>query len=247
MNSNKIQKSNRNYFDFLKLIILSLLLTSCVSIPKETVTLSKVIGSDLNILQKSHVNMTQLYYQRIKSNINNFIDDTYKPYIINYMLKDQLEEFKKGNASILTSINNAVQKPDKKTADLALDDMSQFLEATNSQIEKKRNELLNPIEKQEDEILKAINDSYSNTIYANATMTGYLESIRKVKDAQNEAMSLITGVKNTDSIVRSKILQLSDIVNIAIDKGKGIEKGTDDAKTQIDDFIKKIKELTNKK
>tara|TARA_R110000787_G_scaffold88545_3_gene187895 strand:+ start:3140 stop:3883 length:744 start_codon:yes stop_codon:yes gene_type:complete len=247
MYSNKIQKNNRTQLSFLKLFILSILLTSCVSIPKETVTLSKVIGSDLNILQKSHINMTKLYYQRIKSNINNFIDDTYKPYIINFMLKNQLEEFKKGNASLLTSINDAAQKPDKKTADLALDDMSQFLEATNSQIEKKRNELLNPIEKQENEILKTINDSYSNTIYANATMTGYLESIRKVKDAQNEALSLITGVKNTDSIVRSKILQLSDIVNSAIDKGKGIEKGTDEAKIQIEDFLKKIKELTNKK
>jgi len=163
------------------------------------------------------------------------------------MLKNQLEEFQKGKPSLLTSINDAAKVASKETADLALDDMSQFLEAVNAQIEEKRNKLLGPIQKQENEVLKTINESYGNTIYANSTITGYLESIRKVKDAQNEALSLITGVKNTDSIVRSKILKLSDIVNSAIVKGKKIDKKTDQAKDQINDLINKIKELTSKK
>lgn len=65
--------------------------------------------------------------------------------------------------------------------------MSQFVEAVNQQIEDKRNKLLTPI-KQENEVLKAINESYSNTFYTNSTITVYLESIRKVKNAQNEAL-----------------------------------------------------------
>lgn len=239
--------SNKFLIRYAFLLTISFMISSCVSIPKETVTLSKVIGSDLVILQKSHVNMTQLYYQRIKSNINEFIDNTYKPYIINFVLKDQLQKYQQGQPSLLTSITNAAKKNDKEAADAALDDMSQFLEAANAQIESKRNQLLGPIQKQENEILKTINESYSNTIYANSTITGYLESIRKVKDTQNEALSLVTGVKNTDSIVRSNILKLSDIVNSAIEKGKKIQDGSDKAEQQINDLIKKIKELTSKK
>ena len=245
INSKKIYFKSSSY-KIIPLIFVLCFITSCISIPKETITLSKVIGSDLVVLKKSHVNMTQFYYQRIKSNINKFIDDTYKPYIINFMLKNQLSEFKKGNASLLTSINDAAKIESKETADLVLDDMSQFVEAINQQIEEKRNKLLTPIIKQENEILKAINESYSNTIYANSTITGYLESIRKVKDAQNEALSLITGLKNTDSIVRNKILKLSDIVNSAIIEGKKIDTKTDEASKKIEDLINKFNELTNK-
>lgn len=46
----------------LVVIFSALLLVSCASIPKETVTLSKTIGSDLQILHDSHRNMVQLYY-----------------------------------------------------------------------------------------------------------------------------------------------------------------------------------------
>lgn len=53
----------------LTVIFSSLLLVSCASIPKETIILSKTIGSDLQILHDSHRNMVQLYYNRIKLNV----------------------------------------------------------------------------------------------------------------------------------------------------------------------------------
>ena len=40
-------------------------IASCVSIPKETIVLSKSIGTDLQILHDSHKNAVQLYYKNI--------------------------------------------------------------------------------------------------------------------------------------------------------------------------------------
>ena len=80
----------------LTIIFSSLLLVSCASIPKETVTLSKTIGSDLQILHNSHRNMVQLYYNRIKLNINAFIDDVYAPFVIHYVLEVELNKHKRG-------------------------------------------------------------------------------------------------------------------------------------------------------
>lgn len=224
-----------------------LMLNSCASVPPETVTLSKTVGNDLAILQQSHQNITKLYFNRIKTSINNFIDDVYKPYILNYVLKNQLQAYQQGNPSLFTSLNNAAKTVNKDASDKALTDMSDFLSAANAQITAKRQELLNPIEKQETEVLQSINQSYGNIIYANSTLTGYLESLQKIKQTQNEALGMITGVKDTDSIVRSKLLDLSNVVNTAIDKGKTIDSKVGDAQQQIEDFIKKIKELTNKK
>lgn len=221
--------------------------SSCASVPPETVTLSKTVGSDLAVLQQSHENITKLYYARIKTSINNFIDDVYKPFILNFVLSKQLEEFKKGNESLFTSLNNAATSTDKESADAALNDMTEFLSDATAQIAAKRKELLNPIVTQETQVLQSINDSYGNIIYANSTLTGYLESLQKIKQTQNKALSVITGVKNTDSIVRSKLLKLSTVVNTAIDEGKTIDSKVGNVQDHIDDFIKKIKELTNNK
>ena len=46
----------------LVVIFSALLLVSCASIPKETVTLSKTIGSDLQILHDSDGYILQMYF-----------------------------------------------------------------------------------------------------------------------------------------------------------------------------------------
>lgn len=222
-------------------------MNSCASVPPETVKLSKTVGNNLAVLQQSHQNITKLYFDRIKTSINKFIDDVYKPYIMNYVLKNQLQEYQNGKPSLFTSLNDAAKSVNKEAADTALSDMSDFLSAANAQINSKRQELLGPIETQESQVLQSINESYGNMIYANSTLTGYLESLQKIKATQNEAMSKITGVKNTDSIVRSKLLDLSKLVNTAINKGQTIDSKVGDTEKQINDFINKVKKLTNKK
>jgi hypothetical protein len=67
------------------------LLNSCVSVPKETVQLSRVIGTDLTVLQNSHTTMVELFYNEIINNINAFIEEVYAPFIINYVLKGELK------------------------------------------------------------------------------------------------------------------------------------------------------------
>lgn len=227
-------------------VIIILVFTSCITVPKETVTISKTIGSDLVVLENSHKKIVQLYYSKLKTSINTFIDDTYAPYVINYVLKKQLAKYQQNQPSLYTSLMDAAKTVNKDTIQLALDDMSQFQQAAYAQISKKRKELMDPIVAQETELTNVISQSYSNTIYANTTLTAYLQSIRKVKETQQEALSKI-GLKNVDSLITTKLVDLSNILDKAIQKGKEIDVKGDKAKDQIEDVINKIKELTNKK
>jgi hypothetical protein len=118
--------------------------------------------------------------------------------------------------------------------------MQDFLSAADSQIKKKREELMNPIVTQETQVLLKIDQSYQNAIYANSTITAYLSSIRKVKETQQEALSLI-GLKGMDSIVTTRLLQLSEGVKEAIQKGKEIDTKSDDAMNQIKEITDKNK------
>ncbi|WP_439182628.1 hypothetical protein [Carboxylicivirga taeanensis] len=230
---------------FLAAIIIISLLSSCASIPKETVELSKVLGSDIQTLQRSHESMIDLYYNKIITDVNRFIDDVYAPFIIHYVLKKEMENYSNQQASIYGTIEAAGKTGGKTETDEALNVMTEFLEDANYQIEKKRTELLTPITQQKKELIARIKASYANAIYANLTITSYLESIRKVKEAQQEALSL-AGLDGAEAELNSILLQTSDIVETAINKGKEIDIKSKEALQKIEEITKQIKTITNK-
>ncbi|MDL2255466.1 hypothetical protein LJC38_02645 [Parabacteroides sp. OttesenSCG-928-K15] len=229
----------------LGITLLSLLMASCASIPKETVTLSKTIGSDLQILHDSHRGMVQLYYSEIKVNINTFINDVYAPFVIHHVLESELDKHKKGESSLYGIIENAGKIGGKEETEEALNIMLEFQEAANEQITTKRNELLSPIVNQEKEILREIDRYYQNTIHANATLTAYLISAHKVKESQNEALSII-GLSGMDTTVTNRLIELSGLVDTALEKGKKLDVKSEEAQQEIEHIVNTIKELTNK-
>ena len=229
----------------IQLLLITFLISSCISIPKETIELSKAVGIDLKVLHTSHRNVVTIYYQKIKDNIDIFIKDVYAPYVINFVLKKELSSYKNGQESIFKALNDAAQKNTITTTEKATKDMQDFLSAANRQIKKKTDELMNPIVTQETELLLKIDKAYQNTMYANSTITAYLSSIRKVKATQREALSMI-GLKGIDSLVTTKLLQLSEGLKEAIQKGKEIDTKSDNALDQIEEITDKIKKLTQK-
>lgn len=231
---------------FFVLFLISILISSCASIPKETVTLSKTIGTDLQTFHDSHSATIKMYYDKVGDNINSFINDIYSPYIIHNVLKAELDKYKKGELSLYGIIENAGKSSDKKGTEEALDIMLEFTEAANQQILAKKNELLIPLIKQKNEILSAIDRSYRNTIYANATLTAFLESARKVKESQSEALSIV-GFGGLDNTITHKLVELSEFIDSAIKKSNTIDVKSDTAEKQIEEIINKVKEFTNKK
>jgi len=216
---------------------------SCVSIPNETITLSKTLGKDLKELKKSHVNTINIYYNGIESKANRFIDEVYEPFIIRYVLEAEFENYENNDESIITYLENASQ-PDagKEETDKAIQGMVDFQEKATKLISQKRKEVLQPIQEQKRQLLKTINQSYDNAISANATLTGYLESVKDVKDAQTEGLSIL-GVEREK--IDETMLKASDKLDQAIIQGKKIDNKSDEARKKINDLLDKIKDITN--
>lgn len=227
-------------------ILALFIFTACASIPKEVITLSQTLGSDLKILHNSNINTVQIYFGKIKNDINSFVDEKYAPFIIHYVLKLELANYKLGKTSLYGTIEIAGQKEGQAEADEALKVMLDFQEAARKQIESKREELLSPILKQESEILNTVNQLYENAIYANSSITAYLQSIKKVRDAQQQALSMV-GLEGTDTQITSSLVQLSDQIEKAVKTGKEIDIKSDDAYKQFENVSNQIKEITNKK
>lgn len=221
-------------------------LAGCAVVPTATVSLSKAIGDDLQTLHSTHRNIIQIHFNKITNDINSFVDDVYAPYIIHYVLQGDMKNYKSNQPSLFGSIQVSAQKLSKSEADSALVYMSDFLTAAREKIEAKRSELLTPIQNQTADLLSSVDRSYENAIHANAVLTGYLESLQKVKSAQQVALSKI-GLSKADSTVTNSLLKLSGQVEEAIQLGKKIDIQSNDAKAQLEEVSNKIKGLTNKK
>lgn len=229
-----------------RLIALSLigfLFTGCVTVPKETVQLSETLEKDLKQLHNSNSQFLQIYFEQIEKDINTFVDEVYTPYIIHYVLKEEMANKANGKASIFTVMETAASSSSPAVSDSAMTEMTQFLNAANHQINLKRQELLTPIKKQELELSSRMNSVYNNAIYANVTLTAYLKSVQKVKASQQEALNLI-GLKGADSTVTHSLIEVSDLVNEAVLKGKQIDLKGKDAKAKLDAISNKIKSIT---
>lgn len=227
-------------------LLIMFLVSGCVVIPKETVTLSQTLGSDLMVLHNAHRNMVNIYYEKIKNEINSFVNDVYSPFVINYVLRTDLKNYKEGNHSLFGTIETAGKMDGKEESESALNEMSDFLDAARRNIESKRNELISPIVNQQNQVLQAVDQSYEHAIYANSTITGYLESVQKAKTAQKEALSMV-GLEGADTLMTNNLVKLSEQIDIALQKGKDIDIKSDEAFNQFESIIKEIKNLTNKK
>ena len=124
--------------------------------------------------------------------------------------------------------------------------MSNILKAANTRIEKKRNELLDPIQKQKDAMLRNINTSYENTRRANSSVTNYLQSVLSLKESQREILSIV-GLKGMDEALNNTLLKASDVTKSLLIEGKEIDIESDDAFNKIKKIAAKIKSITYKK
>ncbi len=228
----------------LPVIIVSIILASCVSVPKETVTLSRVLGNDLVAMHNSHRQLTSLYFERIKDDINQFVDDVYSPFVIHYVLNVEMERYKAGEASLFSTIENAARIEGIAESEETLNTMLEFQKAATMQTQALRQELLAPVTAQERQVIEAVNMSYDQAIRANLTITGYLESVRKVKESQQEALAVV-GLQGTDSLITGRLLRVSELVNAAVKKGKEIDVKSDEAILRIEEISNQIKNITN--
>jgi hypothetical protein len=224
-------------------LIASMALTACASIPREAIILSQALGHDLQALHESHRNCMEVYYRNIKGSINSFIDDVYAPFIIHNTLNKELENYKKGGSSFYKAIESAGQKGAKKDSDDVLNSMFDFLAGTRDQIEKKRNEYLFPVLKQENELILSVDQAYEKAIQANSSITASLLSAKKTKKNQQVSLAGI-GITGADTLTTNSLVRLSQWLEVAVEEGKKIDIKSDDAYKQVEAISKRIKQLT---
>lgn len=150
------------------LIFSPILLSSCASVPKESVELSYTIGKDLESLHQSYKMVITRYFDSLRREVNNSIDRVFIPAYINDFVKT----------------GGLIDHAKSERADL----VEAWARIAVETIDKERTKYMVEINKAEKDLLVSVDDAFDRAVRANATVTAHLNSIRKVDEVQDEVL-----------------------------------------------------------
>ena len=206
------------------------ILGGCTEAPRQSVELSNTVGRDLLEVQRAHRELAIRYFDRIKGDINNFVDTKYRTYLIQSTLKDpQFRFMDRFQASL---------RPDARVD--AVSFMEIYSGTVIKRIEEFRREMLAPVIKQEQKFLADLDDAYLRLNAANATVTAYLASVVKVSDAQNQLLATL-GAPNLRQQFVDGTVTFSDQVAGLVQNGQQIDSAAGNAQAAFDNLVTQIK------
>jgi hypothetical protein len=172
------------------------------------------------------------YFDRSIQDINDFVDTKYRPFIIQYTISDPQLRFR----DRLQASMQPGAKPD------IVDFMSVYTRTVVDRIERYREQLLLPVEQERDEVLASIDAAYQQLYLANATVTGHLASVVKVKDLQSELLAGLRLDQFRQQIAKATVL-FSDQVASLTQEAQDIDTAATGAETQFKELPERIRAL----
>lgn len=201
-------------------LLLLLIIEGCASVPKEVVELSYLMGEDIEAVHLSYKNLIRTHYQKLREHALTVLEDKWVP----QFLEDFINR---------TNLIQEVQNPDKVEV---LDFVQIWAEEAIYQIENKKKELINPINKDERELIESVDAAFANMIRANATITSHLNSIRAVKEIEDEVLDRM-GVKELRDSVNAQLVKSSDNLQQALEKLEKFEQDIKEIKEKKEEIL----------
>jgi hypothetical protein len=206
---------------------------SCASVPKEVVQLSYRMGQDLESVHSSYMTLIHAHFESLRQTTIDFVDYEWAPVMLKgFVATGQLVDIAKG---IVVMSNGKPVRPDAGKEEIELlDSVGGWARAATRRIDKKKADLLKPINDAEITLTSEVNLAFDQLNRGNATITAHLNSLRKVQEAQDEALEALQ-LKGLRDTLNDGLVKASDLA------AKGIEKvrETENVVKQADAFVDK--------
>ena len=210
-------------------LFISLILSGCFSAPKQTVELAEITDEQIAELQKSHTHFVQLYYDKLREDITDFIDNKWTPTFLSKAVQN--EQFRQ-------SLDDAYATGDTnpESAELGMVLLG-FSKAALKEINSRRTSLLESIDDQEQMVLDEINGAYGDLQRSQAAIKGYLASavnLRAQQDMALKKLGVLEKSQNLTNAVLQKSEKVSHLLHSGEDANKVLNQITEEAKRKIE-------------
>jgi hypothetical protein len=215
------------------------LAAACATVPKQAVTLSAAVGTRLADMQSAHEKAISGYFQLTRERVESFLADRWIPDYLGALVKEadfvnvlttakgikddqetslkaELDKAgvpKASQPGIVAAVSSAFANPERGKLALL------FSEQAVQDIEAKRRSLLDPINAQEKLAMTELRTAYAQLIEAQSTVTGHLSSVRKVTEAQDDALARLGLLRQRDEAI-DKAININEEVGGILNKGK---------------------------
>lgn len=247
--------------------LMAIMLSGCATISKDTVHLSIVAESQTVQLQNSHVKFVQLYYQMLRDNVELFMREKWIPTFLSKTVRN--EDFKKqlDEAYLISNLDlkdieilikgEPATSPYKEALISGVDQsvtaqrsrlgnvLIEFTKACQAEINKKREELIRPINQQERFVINEINASYAELQTAQSTTTAYLKSALNVKENQDLMLKKLGALNQSEQLMNT-ILDANDKLSDIVGEDKSADQIVKKYKAKISEVMEKINKAKNK-
>ena len=208
----------------LTLIVASLSMLACVSIPPEAPQLSTQLGNRIAAIEESNLTLLHRYFDRKKQDVDQFIQNEWVPEFANQFFSDP---------AIARVWNQVVASGNSE-------DRLKFILKTSpklqQRINQKRLELIQPLEILEQRIETKLTADYAQAKAINNSITGFLLSASKVVENRDRYLEMV-GVSNDE--ITQMIDKTDGIVSDLLVKSKDLQGKIDKG----EEYLQKINEL----
>ncbi len=220
---------------------LLLVIVGCASIPKEVVELSYRTGEDLAALYESYDKLIHEYYDKMRDERLAYLDEIWYPrFLQNWMEGGELLAIAMGDKIWSEKDSNLIATPSGADPQETLIAVRDWVDYALYSYEVKENILLEPLNEDEAALRREVEMAFRQVMRANATITAHLNSIREVKEVQDEALEALH-IKDLRDKINNALVKASDSAASGLEKVRQLDESVDDLTEQVKSAAKTIK------
>lgn len=209
------------------IVLSSVAIAGCASIPPEAPELSGQLGARITAIESSHNRLMEQFFTEKRRRVDEFVEEVWVPTFA-------AEFF--GDSQVDAVWKQVVASNDPK-------DRLRFIVMVGpklqSKINEKRVELIKPLEDLERTVKAKLKVDYDQARAINNTLTSFLQSASKVEANRKRYLEML-GI--TDKQVEAFIDDTDEAVSDLVDKAKGAQNKVNSGKA----FVEKVKSIAAK-
>jgi len=252
------------------LIVSLLFAVGCVSAPKQTVELAEIVDQQIAEMQASHEKFVRLYYDKLRNDVDHFMETTWIPHFLANVVEGTGESSKRFRSDLDTAYRLAtlnweetieikgIESEDvKRVIREAMKKLSaqenatlgivllEFAKAAQQQINERRKSLIEPIDEQEGYVLDQLRAGYADIQRGSVAIKGYLASTVKLVE-QRDAVLERMGALETQRELLNVAVAASDAAVKALNTARDVEAGMKDFLDEFEKTKDRLRKLADK-
>ena len=186
-----------------------------------------MMGQNLAAVHESDRELIKQHFANIRQQRLDWLDDEWIPkFLGKFLVKGRLVDVATGKTVFDRDAAKFVDPtPGREKAQL-LDSVQAWTEEAMIQIDKKRKEIVEPVDNDEKELLASVDEAFARLFRGNAAITAHLNSLRKVQGAQDDILKALD-LKDLRQQINEQLAKASDKAKLTSGEVDRLQKELD--------------------